>query len=112
MTLFGVRLLETMHKRDITAAELSRKSGISESNISRYLAGTTEPKLRALLILADALNVSADWLSGVEEEEQVEYEIQYGEKELMSIYKSLSISGKQQVLEYADFLLSKERKNV
>lgn len=115
MTLFGVRLLEAMHKRDMTAAELSRKTNISESNISRYLAGTVEPKLRALLILADALNVSSDWLSGIEEEEEDNrspYEILYGEEELISMYSELSLAGKQKVLDYADYILNRERKDV
>lgn len=113
MTLFGVRLLEAMHKRDMTAAELSRKTNISESNISRYLAGTVEPKLRALLILADALNVSSDWLSGIEEEDnRSPYEILYGEEELISMYSELSLAGKQKVLDYADYILNRERKDV
>ena len=112
MTLFGVRLMEAMDKRNVTAAELSRKTSISESNISRYLSGTIEPKMRALLILADALNVSADWLAGNETEENGSYEIYFGEKELMSMYRALSLSGKQKVLEYADYILEKERKDV
>lgn len=114
MTLFGLRLSEAMQKRDMTAAELSRKTSISESNISRYLAGTVEPKLRALLILADALNVSSDWLSGIEvkEDNRNPYEILYGEEELISMYSELSLAGKQKVLDYADYILNRERKDV
>jgi len=110
MTVFGVRLSETMRMRDVSAAQLSRKTNIHESNLSRYLAGTSEPTLKNLLILAQALDVSADWLSGKEELES-EYKVQYGEKEIMRIYDELSLAGKDKVLEYAEMLLAKERKN-
>ena len=111
MTIFGVRLQDTMDKRGVSAAQLSRKTNIHESNLSRYLAGTSEPSLKNLLLLAQALDVSADWLSGKEEME-TQYEIQFGERELMRIYSALSLAGKDKVLEYAELLLAKENKNV
>lgn len=109
MTLFGTRLQQAMHRRDFTAAELSRKSNISEANISRWLSGVSEPSMKNLLILAQTLNVSSDWLSGNEESE---VEIHYGNTDLMRIYNALSLSGKDKVLEYAEMLLKKERENV
>ena len=111
MTIFGVRLQDTMDKRGVSAAQLSRKTNIHESNLSRCLAGTSEPSLKNLLLLAQALDVSADWLSGKEEME-TQYEIQFGERELMRIYSALSLAGKDKVLEYAELLLAKENKNV
>lgn len=114
MSLFRVRLLDAIHMKGTTAAELSRKTNISESNISRYLSGSSEPSLRSLLILANALGVSADWLSGNEEEEEEEksFEVMYGEKDLMSMYSKLSMTGKQKVLEYTEMVLALERRNV
>ena len=108
MTLFGTRLQQAMNKRDFSAAELSRKSNISEANISRYLSGISEPSMKNLLILAQTLNVSSDWLSGNEET----YEIHYGNNDLMRIYNALSLTGKDKVLEYAEMLLKKEREDV
>lgn len=114
MSLFRVRLLDAIHMKGTTAAELSRKTNISESNISRYLSGSSEPSLRSLLILANALGVSADWLSGNEEEEEEErsFEVMFGEKELMSMYSKLTMTGKQKVLEYTEMVLAMERRNV
>ena len=114
MSVFRVRLLDAIHMKGTTAAELSRKTNISESNISRYLSGSSEPSLRSLLILANALGVSADWLSGNEEEEEEEktFEVMFGEKDLMSMYSKLSMTGKQKVLEYAEMVLTMERRNV
>lgn len=115
MSLFRVRLLDAIHMKGTTAAELSRKTNISESNISRYLSGSSEPSLRSLLILANALGVSADWLSGNEEEEEEKeksFEVMFGEKDLMSMYSKLTMTGKQKVLEYTEMVLTMERRNV
>ena len=111
MTLFGTRLLDAMHMRDVTAAELARKTTISESNISRYLSGTSMPSMRNLLLLADALGISSDWLAGRDEEDG-EYHIVYGDKEIVRIFKSLSTDSQEKVLEYAEMLLTKEMRNV
>lgn len=108
MSTFSSRLTMAMDGNSITAAQLSRKTGLSEASISRYIAGSMEPKLTALLILADALNVTADWLSGSEDD----FIIEAGNKELIMLYNALSLDGKNKVLEYAEMLLEKERKNV
>lgn len=108
MSTFSNRLTMAMDGNSITAAQLSRKTGLSEASISRYVAGSMEPKLTALLILADALNVTADWLSGSDDS----YFIEAGNKELIMIYNALSLDGKNKVLEYAELLLDKERKDV
>ena len=110
MTLFGTRLLDAMHMKGVSAAELSRKSGISESNISRYLSGVSLPSLSSLLMLAKVLDVSSDWLSGREELEG-DFQFVYGDKELLRIYNLLSYDSQDKVLEYAEMLLSKEGKN-
>ena len=39
-------------------------------------------------------------------------EILYGEEELISMYSELSLAGKQKVLDYADYILNRERKDV
>ncbi len=58
------RLSKLMERRDITAAELSRRSGIRASSISDYLNGKYEPKQDKIDKLARALNVTPAWLMG------------------------------------------------
>lgn len=58
------RLKDLMETREITAAELSRKSGIRASSISDYLKGKYEPKQDKIDKLAEALSVSPAWLMG------------------------------------------------
>lgn len=63
---FRNRLNYAMKLRNVKAADLSRKTNISESTISQYRSGYTEPKRKKLGILADALNVSPAWLMGLD----------------------------------------------
>lgn len=50
--------------REMTQAELSKRSGISKSSISRYIKGDWEGKQSAVYELAKALGVTEAWLMG------------------------------------------------
>ena len=65
MATFKERLNEAMQIRDITAAELSRASGVAEVSISHYRKGTYKATQEKLDLIATALNVSIPWLMGV-----------------------------------------------
>ena len=60
------RIKEALEVRSMTAAELSKKSGISKGSISKYLNGLVVPKQSAIGEMAKALNVSPAWLMGYE----------------------------------------------
>ena len=64
MSVFSERLEKLLTKNDITAAELSRRTGIPESAISNYRAGKYEAKQRRLEQLARALNTTPAYLMG------------------------------------------------
>lgn len=64
MSVFSERLEKLLAKNDITAAELSRRTGIPESAISNYRAGKYEAKQRRLEQLARALNTTPAYLMG------------------------------------------------
>ena len=65
MATFAERLNEALSIRDVTAAELSRITGISEGSISQYRRGTFEAAQRNLDLIATALNISIPWLMGL-----------------------------------------------
>lgn len=48
----------------LTQASLSRRTGIPRSNIHDYLKGKYRPKQKRINILAKALEVDPQWLSG------------------------------------------------
>ena len=67
MTSFSVRLRDSMDKEHISAAELSRRTGIGKSLISYYLKGKCLAKQDKVYLLAKELNVDPGWLiTGVE----------------------------------------------
>ena len=67
MTDFGVRLKESMEKRDINASELSRLSGVGKNLISYYINGKYLAKQDRVYLLAHALGVDPGWLMTGEE---------------------------------------------
>lgn len=62
MNTFGDNLRKAMEKAEINATELSEKTGISKSTISRYLSGGYIAKQRNLLKLSLALHVEPKFL--------------------------------------------------
>lgn len=60
------RIAKALEVRDMTAAELSKKSGIGKSSISKYLKGTVIPKQTAIYQMAQALDVDPGWLLGLD----------------------------------------------
>jgi len=57
-------LLKQMKKLDIKAADLCRTTGIQSSLMSAYVSGSKSPGLSNAKLIADALGVSLDELSG------------------------------------------------
>ncbi len=66
MISFNERLKQALDIRKMSAAELSRLSGIDEGTLSNYKKGKYEPKQRKLESIAVALNVSIPWLMGAD----------------------------------------------
>ena len=64
---FANRLKELMETRGISLSELSRRSGIHKSAISRYQNGAYEAAGKNLIQLSETLGVSVDYLLGKEQ---------------------------------------------
>lgn len=61
------RLKRVMHKRGMTQAELARRIGVKQSTVCYYYNRKKFPTLSICVKIADALDVSLDWLCGVKE---------------------------------------------
>ena len=61
---FRSRLTHVMSEKNIKAAELSRRTGISKPRLSQYLNGIYTPKADAICLIANALGVSEGFLLG------------------------------------------------
>ncbi len=65
--LFSERLAEAMEKNDLRQADLIRIAAeqghkLGKSQLSQYLSGKVTPRAQAVVILAQALGVSEEWL--------------------------------------------------
>lgn len=63
------RLKQALAERHMTMSELSKKSGIDKSIISRYLHNKALPKVSAIEKMSAVLSVSPAWLSGYDVKE-------------------------------------------
>ena len=61
---FKTRLSEIMTEKNIKAAELSRRTGISKPRMSQYLSGVYVPKADAICAIAYALGINEGYLLG------------------------------------------------
>lgn len=64
ITTFANRLKALLVERQITQAELARRTGISKSSITHYVKGDWEGKQDAVYAIAAATNVNEAWLMG------------------------------------------------
>ncbi len=64
MGVFAERLKEAMVNQRMTQVQLAATVGLGKSSISQYLSGRNVPNSANLKQLAEALDVSADWLNG------------------------------------------------
>lgn len=62
--LFPARLEQARRRRKLSQAALAARSGLQSSAISHFETGTRKPSFDNLKKLADALNVTTDYLLG------------------------------------------------
>lgn len=63
---FGGRLSGIRDKRGMSRELLAHKAGLTSATIYRWEQGKTDPPFRYVIRLADALEVSIDYLAGRE----------------------------------------------
>ena len=63
----GAKITEIMKAKDITQKQLSKATGIAQSNISNYQSDKRTPSLENFVKIAKALYCSTDVLIGMNE---------------------------------------------
>ena len=118
---FKNRLLYAMQQKNVKAADLSKRTGLSKAQISQYVNGVYEAKQTALYKLAVALNVSEAWLMGHDvpmgrllvskNQEQTtmfeQIQLYFGSEavEMMQLFVQLNDQGKQRAIESVSDLI-------
>ena len=65
-SIFAKRLRESRQRKGWTINQMAEKAGIAANSISGYERGKGEPTMFALVLLADTLGVTTDYLTGRE----------------------------------------------
>lgn len=63
-SIFAARLRESRKRKGWTINQMAEKAGIAANSISGYERGKGEPTMFALVLLADTLGVTTDYLTG------------------------------------------------
>ncbi len=77
VSIFRQRLIESMHERGLNQSQLSRESGVDRSTLSQLLAeeNLRMPRADTVAAIAQALQVSSDWLLGLSQDSRFGAEI-------------------------------------
>lgn len=99
MDSIATRLKKALELREMTQADLVKRTGIGKSSISTYLSGEYEPKQKNTYKLAKALNVNEAWLMGLDVNiERKDNIVSLSDKELrlLKTFDSLNDIGKNE----------------
>lgn len=62
LNIFGDNLAEILHEYRMTQRELADAAGLAESSVSQYIHKQKIPSLKAIINIADALDMTVDEL--------------------------------------------------
>jgi len=105
---FGERLRELRIQKKLSQAELGQIIGVQATHIGRYERGESKPSAKYLKLLADVLDVSADFLYDGNEEDAAVADLK--DRELVELFKKvdqLSDEEKELVKKFIDLVLTK-----
>ena len=63
---FAYRLNAILYDRGMTRAELARKTGLDQGQVTKYFRQNLYPNVEALIKISKELNVSIDYLLGLD----------------------------------------------
>lgn len=95
--------------KKITQKQLGDVLGVAESTISMYESGNRQPDVDTMRKIADYFNVTIDYLIGGENISSSDKD-ELDEK-IIKIFGSLSEADQAQILDYARYLLMREKQD-
>jgi len=107
MSSFQERLKNLMGEKSVKAADISRATGISTGAISKYLSDEKKKPIASYVMkIAKFFDVSSEYLYGATDTRNPFYE-----PSIVDIYERLSTLAKQEVYDFASYLMQKEIKS-
>lgn len=102
------RLNDAFNRSGLSQTELCNKTGINKGALSSYLSGRYFPKQKAIEALSAALGVSVYYLMGVDEPSS-STDLSLKEAELLDLFRTLNVLGRDKLVEYARDLAGNEK---
>lgn len=115
METFQQRLKDLRLSKNMSQKQLAEMLGTTNSSVCDWERGRTEPDKTFVLKLADCLNVSTDYLLGRTDEmgnvimSESAFQLSADEREVLSLYGTLSPSRKEDLKIYLRALSGTER---
>ena len=103
--IFSKRLKHIREEKKLSQAELAQKAELQTAAVSHFETGQRKPSFDNLKRLADALNVSVDYLLGREIKDSGDIA-----EKLFRDFEKLSTNDQQKIKEFAEFLAKKDKK--
>ncbi len=104
--IFGEILRELLENKDITQRQLAESLNIGTTTIGNYVRGLREPDFETLKLIADYFGVTTDYLLDFRSTVTKDHR----EDELLQVYRSLSESDKELLLEQGKLLAKRNMK--
>lgn len=98
--MFKENFIKICAEKGVSPTSVCVSIGLSSSVFSQW-SDSTVPRKTTLVKLADALNVSVDYLLGKEEKPAASGELSEGEKKLIDAFRDVSEDLKEQALRVA-----------
>ena len=103
--LFAERIDIALRVNGFKPVDLAKRTGIQEGLISKFRAAKQGASVDSLKAIAEALNVSPEWLMGYD----VPMELQSVEPTVLQLmYEKLDPEQQKSILSYAQFLLRQQ----
>lgn len=83
----GGRIEAALAEKNMTRKELSEKSGVNKMSLSKYIRNENIPNILRILKMAEALDVTASWLSGFEQKDFCNF---YKKENIYELYEICS----------------------
>lgn len=112
VSTFRERFMELVESSPKSRSDIAREFGVAKQTVSAWLTGQNSPRLPVVVSLADYFGVSLEWLNGfdvpkyekADDGYQQYLKLYYEDKveqELLETYRSLSLHGKNLLLDRA-----------
>ncbi|MDY6296294.1 MAG: helix-turn-helix transcriptional regulator [Schwartzia succinivorans] len=106
---FGDRIRLQREELELTRKELAQKLSIPYHTLAKYETNINEPNFDMLVRIANALDVSTDYLLGVPARNDTT-EITPSEKNLIQSYRGLYGAAQERIKNHIDFEFKQQKK--